>query len=157
RLSRQDRKRLTNPQKVGEIKEAAYRVMEEAYREVSENPSDPQQRLPANARQIMYKARPLVLALTGGKCWKKSSSFTQGYLPNFIREYPDLTADWDVVFDARGHLLEPHTSHRIGLGTVEVREYMQSWLDSPANAERAQIVLQKACPTLGPKNRYRFA
>src|SRR5262249_49054356 len=47
------------------IKDAAGQVMEEAYLHASDAGA-----LPANARQIMYSARPLVLALTGGQCWK---------------------------------------------------------------------------------------
>jgi hypothetical protein len=34
---------------------------------------------------------------------------------------------WDVVYDDRWHLEEPHTGLRIGLGTLEVRHYIQSW------------------------------
>ena len=86
------------------IKDAAYNVMERAYMKASASNT-----LPANARQIMYAARPLVLELTGGKSWKKSSYFTQTLLPNFIDENPDTTSGWDVVFDVRGHLIEPHT------------------------------------------------
>src|SRR5207249_3180200 len=61
------------------LKEAADQVMERAYLETSDN-----KRFPANARQIMYKARPLVLERTGGECWKKSSYFTQHLLPDFL-------------------------------------------------------------------------
>jgi DNA topoisomerase VI subunit B len=55
-------------------KEAVWQVMEQAYLKASDNGS-----LPANARQIMYAARPLVIALTGNpKPWKKTSQFTEG-------------------------------------------------------------------------------
>jgi branched-subunit amino acid aminotransferase/4-amino-4-deoxychorismate lyase len=43
------------------VKDAAYQVMAQAYLEASA-----QGRLPANARQVMYAARPKVLELTGG-------------------------------------------------------------------------------------------
>jgi hypothetical protein len=59
-----------------------------------------------------------------GKCWKNSQYFTQHLLPDYMDEYPDKTANWDVVFDARGHLREPHTGLMIGLGTLEVRRYI---------------------------------
>src|SRR4029450_2566004 len=91
------------------MKEACYRVMVRAYSLASDNG-----RYPANARQIMYAARPLVLALCG-EFYKNSASFTQGILPDYQAEYPDLTAGWDVVYDDRGHLIEPHTDHEIGL------------------------------------------
>jgi hypothetical protein len=61
--------------------------MEDAYRHASA-----QGQYPANARQIMNAARPAVLALTGDKCWKRSSYFTQELLPDFIEEHPERTA-----------------------------------------------------------------
>jgi hypothetical protein len=69
------------------IKEAAYAVIEAAYGQASANGT-----LPANARQIMYAARPLILQLTGGQCWKQSSYFTQHLLPDFMEAHPDLSA-----------------------------------------------------------------
>lgn len=65
------------------IKEAAYQVMEQAYLKASAEGT-----LPANARQIMYAARPLVLELTGGKCWRQSSYFTQHLLPDYMEQHP---------------------------------------------------------------------
>jgi DNA topoisomerase VI subunit B len=128
------------------IKAASYQVMEEAYLKASAGNT-----LPANARQVMYAARPLVLALTGGQCWKDSSYFTQHLLPDFIDAHPDLTAAWDVVYDARGHLTEPHTSHRADLGTLAVRKYIEQWGVQPDEA----ITLGGAYPTRGPGSRYR--
>jgi hypothetical protein len=133
------------------LKDAAWQVMEQAYLSVSDN-----NQLPANARQIMYVARPLIMALTGGKFWKHSSSFTQGALPDFIMANPELTKDWDVVFDARGHFAEPHTHRRIGLGTVEVRDYVGAWQDC-IDDQLHEITLNMSCPTHGPTHRYRYA
>ena len=132
------------------IKEAAYQVMEDAYQHASA-----QGRYPANARQVMYAARPAVLALTGGTCWKRSSYFTQELLPDFLEEHPDLTATWDVVFDDRGHLIEPHTQYRIGLGTLAVRGYIGDWHEE-VPTEVGSTELDHDCPTMGPRNRYRF-
>jgi hypothetical protein len=133
------------------IKEAAYQVMEAAYRHAST-----QGRYPANARQIMYAARPWVLELTGGKCWKRSNYFTQELLPEFVEENPELTADWDVVFDDRGHFIEPHTPHNIGLGTLAVRGYIRGWREDVPTVVGSPE-LDHDCPTQGPANRYRFA
>jgi hypothetical protein len=125
--------------------------MEAAYRHAGA-----QGRYPANARQIMYAARPAVLELTGGKCWKRSSYFTQELLPDFMEEHPDLAAAWDVVFDDRGHLIEPHTQHRIGLGTLEVRDYIGGWhAEVPTDVGSTEF--DHDCLTMGPANRYRFA
>ena len=68
------------------IKWAANDVMEEAYLKASANNT-----LPANARQIMYAARPLVLERTGGDCWKNASYFTQHLLPNQISSVSEST------------------------------------------------------------------
>jgi DNA topoisomerase VI subunit B len=133
------------------VKEAASVVMEDAY-----NAAGGAEGLPANARQIMYAARPLVLELTGGKLWKNSSYFTQHLLPNFVEEHPELTQGWDVVFDDRGHFIEPHTQTRIGIGTVAVRDYQRAW-GLAQEDEEEQVRLEPEYPTIGPDHRYRFA
>jgi hypothetical protein len=77
--------------------------------------------LPANARQIMYAARPKVIQLTGKEDFG-DQYFTQVLLPDYIQE---KGVDWDVVFDARGHFYEPHNSDEyFGVGTLEVRSYL---------------------------------
>ena len=78
------------------IKEAAYNCMEKAYTKASAGGA-----LPANARMVMYAARPFVLA-DAGECWSSSSYFTQHLPPDFMEEH--CRGDWNVVFDARGHL-----------------------------------------------------
>jgi hypothetical protein len=136
------------------IKDAAWAAMPKAYALASGNG-----RLPANARQVMYAARPLVLQATGGKCWEKSQYFTQHLLPDYIEENPDETADWDIVFDARGHLHEPHTNHQLGLGTLEVRGYIASWSEDDEVTDKVNkfLEVESRWPTNGPANRYRFA
>ncbi len=105
------------------ISEAVKMVMGKAYLHASGNGA-----YPADARQIMYAARPLVMEHTGARgAWKNSAYFTQKLLPKFIEDHPDLTADWDVVFDARGNLNEPHGGVRVPLGTLEVRDYIEKW------------------------------
>jgi hypothetical protein len=111
--------------------------------------------LPANARQIMYAARPLVLALTDGDCWKNSASFTQGILNEYLEDNPKETANWDVVYDARGHLTEPHVKNGLGLGTLEVRSYIKSW--RPDINESVDFDFDELCPTKGPHHRFNFA
>src|SRR3954453_20352803 len=81
--------------------------------------------LPANARQVYYAARPAILELTG-KDKLDSNYFTQQILPRYLDEHPDETAAWDIVYDARGHLTEPHTEHIVALGTLDVRGYLAS-------------------------------
>src|SRR5262249_19087529 len=123
------------------IKEAAWAVMEQAYLHASGDKADP-----ANARQIMYSARPLVLELTDGRCWEHDSYFTQTLLPNFVEAHANLTADWDVVYDDRGHLIEPHTGTHIGLGTLPVREYVDGWTSSCPDTP-PEVEVKTRCPT----------
>jgi hypothetical protein len=132
------------------VKEAAWQVMEAAYLKASD-----QGRLPANARQIMYAARPEIIRLTGKeKPWKHSSYFTQHLLPDFLEAHLALTADWDVVFDARGHFREPHTAVEFGMGTLEVREYCFLWKSKLETTVTAPE-LAHAIETQGPWSRYK--
>ena len=133
-----------------DIKEAAYQVMEESYMHASGNNTSP-----ANARQIMYVARGPVQKLAH-KCWARSGYFTQTILPQFIEDHPQLTENWDVVFDSRGRFLEPHTQKQVELGTLAVREYLAAW--RTASPDRPDgVTVQKRYPTLGPCHRYRYA
>src|SRR5262249_69282 len=127
------------------IKEAAWEVMEEAYMAASGDGE-----LPANARQIMYAARPLILERIG-RTQFGDKYFRQGLLPDFMEENPELTADWDVVFDARGHFVEPHTRREIGLGTIDVRTYLGDRVDPGA---AVGLSYEEMYPTLGPLHRY---
>jgi hypothetical protein len=105
--------RLARSRKVS-IKDAAWEVMEEAYMTASDGDT-----LPANARQIMYAARPRIQERTGKQL--NDAYFTQVLLPDYIAEND---ADWDLVYDDRGHFREPHTGRIIGLGTLAVRRYL---------------------------------
>jgi Topoisomerase 6 subunit A/Spo11, Toprim domain len=98
-------------------KEAAWQVMEESYMAASGNNT-----LPAMARQIFYQARPKVMALTENK-ELAYGYFSQVLLPDYIEEHG---LSWNVVYDARGHLEEPHTNRRIGVGTIEIGNYLHA-------------------------------
>jgi hypothetical protein len=101
-------------------KDAAWQMMEEAYRAAS-GPRN----LPASARQIYYQAHPKIMALTEDK-QLAYGYFSQTLLPDYIEEHG---VDWNVVYDARGHFEEPHTSRRIGCGTIEVGNYLHKSKD----------------------------
>jgi DNA topoisomerase VI subunit A len=96
------------------LTEAANEVMAECYMKASDN-----NRLPATARQIYYIARPLIEQQTDKPL--RYDYFSQTLLPNFVNEHG---RDWDVVYDDRGHFMEPHTKRVIGLGTPSVRSYL---------------------------------
>jgi hypothetical protein len=101
-------------------KDAAWQIMEEAYMAASGNGS-----LPAMARQIYYRARPKIMAMTDDK-ELAYGYFSQTLLPNYIEEHSE---NWNVVYDARGHFEEPHTNRRIGCGTIEVGNYLHAIKD----------------------------
>jgi hypothetical protein len=79
--------------------------MEQAYLAASANGT-----LPANPRQVMYAARPDILAITG-KDSLDSQYFCQTLLVDYIREH---NLDWDLASDDRGHFVEPHTRKEFG-------------------------------------------
>ncbi len=136
------REKLTVVRRLSQ-KDAAYACMPAAYRKASA-----QGTLPAHARQIMYAARGYIQSKTDGTL--SDEYFTQNLLPSYLIDYPEKTRDWDVVFDARGHLVEPHTGRKVALGTLPVRQYVRG-LDGP----RGRTVSSCLYPTIGPKHRYR--
>ena len=137
---------MARPPRQISIKDAAWAVMKAAYLKASDGG-----KLPANARQIMYAARPDILSVTGidklGDAY-----FTQNVLPDFIEVHPELCGDWDVVFDARGHFIEPHTDRVVPLGTIEVRSYLG---DRPRLGPAVMLNADALYPTSGPQNRFR--
>ena len=114
-------------------KDAAAQVMETAYLAASANGT-----LPATARQVKYAARPKIEALTSGRRLD-DQYFCQTLLPDFMEEHG---VDWDVVFDARGHFIEPHDGGAVNLGTLGVRSYLADIRDpkcEQANLNSARV------------------
>jgi hypothetical protein len=146
RLRRADR--LTKRDKPTTIKDAAYEVMEEAYEEASGDGAGGH--LPVKPRQIMYRARPSILEATGKEKFD-DNNFTQKLLIGYMREHPEETASWDIIWDDRGHFTEPHTDYDIGLGTLPVREYIASFhapMVVPISVAEAHV------RTSGPEGRF---
>jgi len=137
------------------IKDIAYECMEEAYLKASGRGT-----LPASARQIMYQARPIILAQIDKQLGKNFDQyFTQQLLPGYLMEYSNKTNDWDVVFDARGHFWEPHTKKEIQLGTLEVRKYLGDRKDGDSSSsynwlDQFNEDFPGDYPTKGPENRF---
>jgi hypothetical protein len=125
------------------IRDVAFDVMEAAYNMASSNGE-----YYANARQIMYAARPEILKRTG-KTGLDDVYFTQTLLKDYIEE---REPDWRIVWDARGHIIEPHTNEKIGLGGIEVDRYTRKW-HSRINIEAPTI--QSLIKTNGPCNRFK--
>jgi hypothetical protein len=127
------------------IRAAAFAVMPEAYLKASGGGQ-----YPATARQVMYAARPAIQERTETL---DDKYFTQTLLPDYIQEHPDETSAWDVVYDARGHLTEPHTGTMIGIGTLEIRQYLSD-AEGPVNLDFGEPEINLEIDTKGPKYRY---
>jgi hypothetical protein len=126
------------------IRDVAFDVMEDAYNKASSNG-----KYFANARQIMYAARPEILSRTG-EPELNSAYFTQ----TLLKDYLEINnPSWRVVWDSRGHFSEPHTNMRIGLGGMEVSNYQDKWR-SHINITELPGVSRKISTT-GPDNRFK--
>jgi len=131
------------------VRDAAFDVMEDAYMKASAGNT-----LPAAARQIMYAARGRIQELTGKAL--KANYFTQTLLPDYMDENSRTAASWDVVFDARGNFIEPHSKTPVPLGTIQVRDYIRS-VESRAripDSDEPDIDIESKFPTKGPNNRF---
>jgi hypothetical protein len=151
--SRASRRRdaMVRPRRVT-IRDAAFEVMQAAYLAASSNGT-----LPAHARQVFYRARGPVQTKAGRAL--DDQYFTQTLLPDYLSENPQTTATWDVVFDARGHLAEPHSNLIVPLGTVDVRNYLRGIKPVEAHLEAGGAPAVTArlgglFPTHGPRHRY---
>ena len=128
------------------IRDVAFQVIPQAYQKASGNGQ-----YPATARQIMYAARPAIQQKTGRRL--DDQYFTQTLLPDYIREHSEAEK-WDVVYDARGHLQEPHTGRIIGLGTSEVRNYLVGSADEPLAGIDLPAYAYNEKDIKGPGRRY---
>jgi hypothetical protein len=128
------------------VKEVAYEIMAAAYQRASSGGT-----LPAHARQIMYAARGDIQSRTGRTL--SDQYFCQTLLPDYLAEHPTETDAWDVVFDARGHLEEPHTQRIVPLGTIDVRDYLD---DIATHTVPVPTIAMAGgtYPTLGPRHRF---
>jgi hypothetical protein len=121
-------------------------MMPQAYLKASSNGS-----LPAHARQIMYAARAEIQRLAGRVL--DDQYFTQQLLPDYMNEHPDATAQWDVVFDARGHFHEPHTGRMVPLGTIDVRRHLREVAGHTLPELQVDLPEMAVFPTCGPRHR----
>jgi hypothetical protein len=131
------------------LQDAAFENMEAAYQKAS---FDGTRNLPVKPRQIYYAGRRQILERTG-RSDIDGQYFSQTLLVKYVRENPEQTANWDIVWDARGHFTEPHTGRTFPLGTLEAREYL-------AGAKRHSVFSTALSsfgldyPTFGPRNRF---
>ena len=130
------------------VKEVAWAVMEQAYLKASGNGA-----YPADARQVYYAARGPIQEVTGEPLG--SQYFTQTLLPDFQAENAELSANWDVTYNDRGNLIEPHTGRVVPIGTVAVRNYVNNWRSTHIGEVQAAVPI--VISTGGPAGRYSAA
>jgi hypothetical protein len=94
----------------------------------------------------MYAARGHIQEITGRPL--DDNYFTQTLLPDYMQEND---VDWDVIYDARGHFTEPHGGETFGIGTLEVRKYLNG-ISSPYVVDAA--VSQAEIETSGPEGSF---
>jgi hypothetical protein len=121
------------------VQKAAWEVMEQAYLKASAGGT-----LPVRPRQIMYAERGYIQERTDRKL--EAPYFIQTILPDYVAI---CDVDWDIVWDARGSLHEPHTNRHVPLGTLEVREYLDGQKSVYLPPDRAG-----GWRTAGAKDRY---
>ena len=59
------------------------------------------------------------------------------------------------MYDDRGNLIEPHTGRRVPIGTLSIRNYVNSW--TPPRIGRAEASVPVMISTSGPAGRYSAA
>ncbi len=87
-------------------------IIAEAYDVVSGGGS-----LPAHCRQLFYRCRPMFHEKTGRQV--NYAYFSQTLVRKFA------PADAWITYDERGTFYEPHTDKSVGLGTLEVDDYLR--------------------------------
>jgi DNA topoisomerase VI subunit B len=120
------------------VRDAAFRVMEQAWEQATDNGD-----WPASARTLFYQARPLMQQLTDKPI--SDVYFTQRLIAEYERDIRKLPG---IYFEPRGTLYEPHAGRTVPLGTREVEDYtIPSWTyDKVLYIEKAGLwpVLEQA-------------
>jgi hypothetical protein len=142
--ARMNRRDVFQRDKPVSIKDAAYVVLVEAYLKAAGSVGM------ATQRQVYYAARRRVLEMTK-RDKLDSKYFCQTLLVDFMNEHPEVCADWDVISDDRGHFREPHSGRVVGLGTVAVREYIETFA---APTVGSISVVAPGVTLAGPEGRY---
>ncbi len=119
-------------------------ILPKAYVKASDNG-----RLPVPIRQFYYAARQEFIERTGTPIGyttfcTNARKYEATYRPS----------NWRILYDDRGHLVEPHTKKVVPLGTLAVDRYLRdaaannsTWLDLP------DMQHDLALPTVGPLHR----
>jgi hypothetical protein len=141
------RLRLVRSERVT-LRDVAFEVMEASYLKASDD-----SRLPVKPRQVMYCSRPYILKKTGQR-ELNGSYFSQTLLVDYMEEYD--CDHWDIIWDARGHFIEPHTNIEVPLGTLEVRQYLgeRPSFGARVEANRDDVPIPVSFLTSGAEHRF---
>lgn len=110
------RSTMWKPRRVHQT-EACWQYLEDAYMRASGSGA-----LSARTRQIYYAIRDDVQAAIGRPL--DAGYFSCTLLPDILRRM-GKDKEWNIVYDDRGHIQEPHGGEGVGLGTLNVRRYLQ--------------------------------
>ena len=141
-----DEAKSAKPEQRITIKDAIISVLPECYDKASSGG-----RYPVPPRNLYYVVRPKVLELTG-KTELGYPYFAADILPKYVQENPSAKS-WRIFYKPRGTLHEPHTRHRVGLGTSEVASYQHRWTNGIEASGNYEIADWNA-DTCGPHNRF---
>jgi len=95
------------------VKTAVFHVMREAASKASANFT-----LPYSVRQLYYQVRPLIQDYT-----YKELNYAY-FTPPLVTEYEEIYGPLQgLIYEPRGHLIEPHRDIEVPLGTVDVAGY----------------------------------
>lgn len=130
------------------IRDAAFAVMVDAY-----NAASSDGRRTVTARQIMYKARPPILEMTG-RDKLEDAYFVTRLLPEFLQAHPDLTRAWRIYFAPRGEFTEPYTRRAFKVGTKDVGSYLADARANGAYLTTREEIAPWTADTSGPTDRY---
>lgn len=132
------------------IKSLVYAAMPDAYAQASDD-----HRLPAPARQIGYALRQLTGLGDELKLDYLLKGKQQGLINAYLEDHPEETKDWDVLRDARGSVVEPHTGTKVPLGTREVRDHLRYRSRRASDEDNVEVpTLPLGWATSGPEFRF---
>jgi hypothetical protein len=95
------------------LKDAVFEVIKSAASKASSGFT-----LPFSVRQLYYQVRPLIQQYTN-----KELAYVY-FTPPLVTEYEDQNGPLKgLIYEARGHLIEPHNETEVPLGTLEVARY----------------------------------
>ena len=132
------------------VKEAAYAVMEKAFEEAARDPVTGKL-TPVESRQVMYKCRGEIIS--EAKVKTISGAYFAKLLRDYMEDHPNDTKDWNVIYQPRGKLIEPHTNRGVELGTDGVGSYFDN-INRGVECAFRPDTCSAMFPTLGPSNRF---